>query len=211
MNKTTRIFTSTFGAIMAFAGIEHGVGEALQGNIAPSGLMVLSWPNSPFFGVVGGEPAMTIVPNMLISGILTIIVSLALLAWVLFFVQRKRGSFVMVLISLGLLLVGGGIFPPVLSILVAIAAKRINAPLTWWSTRPSVRIRTVMAKLWPWLYGGGILSFLAMLPGLGILGYFFGINSTVFILIVLCCMLIFLSQAMITGFARDSLIQKSSN
>lgn len=211
MNKTTRIYTSTFGAIMALAGIEHGVGEALQGNTAPSGLMVLSWPDSPFFSAVGGEPAMTIVPNMLISGILTIVVSLALLAWVLFFVQRKYGSLVMVLISFGLLLVGGGIFPPVLSILVAIAAKRINAPLTWWRTRPSVRGRTVMAKLWPWFYGGGILSFLATLPGLGILGYFFGINSTVLILVVLGCMLIFLSQAMITGFARDSLIEKSSN
>ena len=190
---------------MALAGIEHGIGEVLQGNIVPSRLMVLSWPNSRFFSAVGGEPAMTIIPNMLHSGILTIIVSLVLLAWVLFFVQRKHGSLVMVLISLALLLVGGGIFPPVLSMVVALAAKRINSPLTWWKTHPSVRGRTVMAKLWPWFYGGGILSFLAMLPGLGILGYFFGINSTIIILVVLCCMLIFLSLSMTTGFARDSL------
>lgn len=207
MNKSTKVFTSTFGAIMALAGIEHGIGEALQGNTVPSGIMVLSWPDSPFFNAVGGEPALTVVPNMLISGILTIFVSLALLVWVLFFVHRKRGGLVMVLISLAMLLVGGGIFPPVLSMVVAIAAKKVNAPLTWWRTRPSVRGRIVMAKLWPWFFGGGILSFLAMLPGLGILGHFFGINSTVIILIVLCCMLIFLSQAMITGFARDSLIE----
>lgn len=195
----------TFGALMALAGIEHGIGEALQGNATPSGLMVLSWPNSPFFSAVGGEPAITFIPNMLVSGLLTIVISLALLAWILFFVQRKHGSLVMVLISLVLLLVGGGVFPPVLSMVVAIAAKRINAPLTWWRTHPSVHGRNVMAKLWPWFYGGGILSFLAMLPGLGILSYFFGINSTVLILVVLCCMLIFLSQTMITGFARDSL------
>lgn len=207
MNKSTKVFTSTFGAIMALAGIEHGIGEALQGNTVPSGIMVLSWPDSPFFNAVGGEPALTVVPNMLISGILTIFVSLALLVWVLFFVHRKRGGLVMVLISLAMLLVGGGIFPPVLSMVVAIAAKKVNAPLTWWRTRPSVRGRIVMAKLWPWFFGGGILSFLAMLPGLGILGHFFGINSTVIILIVLCCMLIFLSQAMITSFARDSLIE----
>lgn len=209
MNKATRIFTATFGALMALAGIEHGIGEVLQGNVAPAGIMILSWPDSAFFSAVGGEPAMTLIPNMLVSGIVTILVSLALLAWVLRFVQRKHGGLVMVLISLVLLLAGGGIFPPVLSILVAIAGGKINSPLTWWQTHPSIYGRRVMAKLWPWFYGAGILSFLAMLPGLGVLDYFFGISSPTIILVILCCMLISLSQAMITGFARDSLVKKT--
>jgi hypothetical protein len=45
MRNATKIFTSTFGAIMALAGIEHGIGEVLQGNVAPNGIMILSRPN----------------------------------------------------------------------------------------------------------------------------------------------------------------------
>ncbi len=208
MKNATRIFTSTFGAFMALAGIEHGIGELLQGNTAPAGLMILSWPDSVFFSPVGGEPAMTLIPNLLISGILTIFVSVGLLAWVLFFVQRKHGALIMVLISLALLLVGGGIFPPIFSMLIAIAGARINAPLTWWRSHPSIHSRRFMAKLWPWFYGAGILSILIMLPGLEILDYFWDVSDPI-ILIVLYCMPIFLSQAMITGFAHDSLIEKA--
>jgi hypothetical protein len=40
------ITVSTFGALAGLAGIEHGIGEVLQGNIAPEGPVVLSWPGS---------------------------------------------------------------------------------------------------------------------------------------------------------------------
>ncbi len=42
MKNATRVFASTFGAIFALAGIEHGIGEIFQGNVAPSGIMILS-------------------------------------------------------------------------------------------------------------------------------------------------------------------------
>jgi len=92
MKNATRVFTSTFGAIMALAGIEHGIGEIFQGNIAPSGIMILSWPESEFFRNLGGEPAMTVIPNLFITGILAILVSLALLIWSVLFVHRKNGG-----------------------------------------------------------------------------------------------------------------------
>ncbi len=66
MKSATRAFASTFGAIMALAGIEHGIGEVLQGNTTPSGVMIQSWPNSAFFRSVAGEPAMTVIPNLLV-------------------------------------------------------------------------------------------------------------------------------------------------
>ena len=114
MRNATRVFASTFGAIMALAGIEHGIGEIFQGNVAPSGIMILSWPESEFFRNLGGEPAMTVIPNLLITGILAILVSLALLVWAILFVQRKNGGLIMILLSIAMLLVGGGIFPPIL-------------------------------------------------------------------------------------------------
>ena len=92
MKNATRVFASTFGAIFALAGIEHGIGEIFQGNVAPSGIMILSWPESEFFRSLGGEPAMTIVPNLLVTGILAILFSLILLVWATLFVQRKNGG-----------------------------------------------------------------------------------------------------------------------
>ena len=42
--SATRITVSTFGAMAGLAGIEHGIGEILQGGAAPEGVMILSWP-----------------------------------------------------------------------------------------------------------------------------------------------------------------------
>jgi type III secretory pathway component EscV len=211
MKNATRIFTSTFGTIMALAGAEHGIGEVLQGNKTPSSLMILSWPDSAFFRGVGGEPAMTVIPNIFISGILTILISLVLLVWVLLFVQRKHGGLVMALISFILLLVGGGLFPPILAMLIAAAAGRIHAPLTWWRTHLSKGLRQVLARLRPWFFGFGILSFLLLLPGLEILDQFLGVNDPNLILIFLCSMMVFFILTILTGFARDSLVERQPN
>jgi hypothetical protein len=73
--------------------------------------MILSWPESDFFRSLSGEPAMTLVPNLLVTGILAALLSLALLLWAVLFVQRENGARVMILLSIALLLVGGGIFP----------------------------------------------------------------------------------------------------
>jgi len=61
MRNATRVTVSIIGAIVGLMGIEHGIGEALQGNIAPSGLVISSWPGSEFFRILAGEPAMTVV------------------------------------------------------------------------------------------------------------------------------------------------------
>lgn len=204
MKNATRVFVSTFGAIMALAGIEHGVGEVFQGSVAPIGIMVLSWPDSAFFSGVGGEPAMTVIPNMLITGILAIVVSLVFLLWAVLFVQRKHGGLVMILISIALLLVGGGIFPPIFGILIGIIATKIHSPLTWWRTHLSDGSRRFLKMLWPWAYAACILSLLAMLPGVGLLNYFFGVNDVTLVLVILCCLFGFFLVTIFTGFARDA-------
>jgi hypothetical protein len=210
MKNATRVFTSTFGAFMALAGIEHGIGEMLQGNIAPGGVMILSWPDSAFFRSVGGEPAMTVIPNLFVTGVLAILVSLALLLWSTLLVQRKNGSLIMVLISITMLLVGGGIFPPILGILVGVVATKINSSLTWWRTHLSDDFRRFLGRLWPWSYAVCLISWLAMIPGVGLLGYFFGVNDATLILIILCFALGSLLLTIFSGFARDAMQKKES-
>jgi hypothetical protein len=204
MKNATRIFTSTFGAIMALAGIEHGVGEVLQGNNIPSGLMILSWPDSAFFRNVGGEPAMTVIPNLLISGILTIIVSMVMLLWALLFIHKKNGSLVMILISIALLLVGGGLFPPFLGIVIGFVAKKIHSPFTWWQTHLSKGLRRFLSGVWPWAFVTCAISFPAMLVGVGLLGYFFAVDDTNLLLIILCYAMGSFLLTILTGFARDA-------
>jgi hypothetical protein len=98
MPNATRVTVSTFGAIAGLAGIEHAIGEVLQGNRAPYGVMILSWPRSDLFEILAGEPAMTIVPNLLVTGILAIAVSLVFLVWATVFVGRKHGGLVLILL-----------------------------------------------------------------------------------------------------------------
>jgi len=83
----------------------HGPGEMLQGNISPDGLVIEAWPE---LTVLAGEPAMTIIPSFLVTGILTIIFGLLVAVWAAKFVQRKNGGLVLILLSIIMLLVGGG-------------------------------------------------------------------------------------------------------
>jgi hypothetical protein len=203
MKNATRVLTSTFGAIFALAGIEHGIGEIVQGNVAPSGIMILSWPESAFFRSLGGEPAMTIVPNLLLTGIFAILFSLILLVWATLFVQRKNGGLIMILLSIAMLLVGGGIFPPILGIIIGAIGSGINTPLTWWRAHLPIGFRRFAGKLWVWSYIACIIAWLSMFPGLAMFGYFFGVNDPVFILVILFFALGTFLLTILSGFAYD--------
>ncbi|MCL5997713.1 MAG: hypothetical protein M1546_16895 [Chloroflexi bacterium] len=203
MRNATRIFASTFGGLVALAGLEHGIGEVLQGNIAPGGTMILSWPGPGPFYALGGEPAMTVIPNLLITGSLTIAVSLAFLAWVVLFVQRKNAGLVLFLLCIAMLLVGGGFGPPILGVIVAAATTKINSPLTWWRAHLSHGLRHFLAMLWPWSFGACLIDWLLMLPGMVILGYFFGVNDPNLIFVLLIGMFGFLLLTIVSGFAYD--------
>lgn len=206
MKNATRVLASTFGTIWALAGIEHGIGEVLQGSVAPSAVMFPSWPDSAFFRSLNGEPAMTVIPNLLITGILAILFSLALLVWAILFVQRKNGGLVMILLSIGMLLVGGGIFPPLLGIIIGAVATRIHAPASS-KTHRFGGFQRFLAKLWPWSFAVCIIAWLSMFPGLAFLGYFFGVNNPMVILVILLFALVALILTVFSGFAYDIQMQ----
>ncbi|MBE0477245.1 MAG: hypothetical protein IBX62_09130 [Coriobacteriia bacterium] len=66
------------GALAGLTGIEHGLGAVLQGHRPTGGVVFPSWPGSAFFAILNGEPAMSLVQNYLLTGILAIVASLAL-------------------------------------------------------------------------------------------------------------------------------------
>ena len=205
MRSATQVTVSTFGVIMGLAGIEHGLGEVLQGNVAPVGLMFPSWPGSAFFSSLAGEPAMTIIPNLLVTGILTCLVSAIYLVWAIKLVQRKHGGQVMMLLSIIMLLVGGGIFPPIIGLAIGALGTRINAPFTGWRAHPSVGLRHFFGKVWPWSFGACLIAWPLLFPGINILGYFFGVDDPNLIVVLIFFALGSLLLTILAGFAHDSL------
>lgn len=204
MKNATHLITATFGAVMAMAGIEHGIGEMLQGNVVPERVMILSWPDAAFFHMVSGEPAMTIVPNLLITGILAIIFSLAYLIWSIFFVQRKNGGLVLILLAVIMLLVGAGIFPPILGIMIGILGTRINTPLTWQRSRLFEGLRSFLSVIWRWCYTFCIIAWLLLFPGLNMLGYFLRVDNAALTVSIILIAIGSLGITILCGLAHDA-------
>lgn len=163
--SATRIVVSTFAMVVAFAGIEHGVGEMLQGSAAPAGPVIESWPDAEPFAVLAGEPAMTVIPNLLVTGVLAVVAALAVGIWSIWFVDRRHGGLILVGLSVLLLLVGGGFGPPLAGIIVGLGATRIGAV----SRHPPGAALSGLGRLWPWILGAGVLGFLGLFPGLVLL------------------------------------------
>jgi hypothetical protein len=120
----TRAAASIIGIFAGLGGgVLHGVGEILQGNIAPNGIMIEAWPG---LTAVSGEPAMTIFPSFLVTGVLAIIFGLIVAIWAAAFVQKKNGGLVLILLTIIMLLVGGGLIPPIFGVIAGIVGTRIK-------------------------------------------------------------------------------------
>jgi hypothetical protein len=204
MNNATRVTVSTFGLVAGLAGIEHGIGEILQGNVAPGGLVIRSWPDSPWFRIVDGEPAMTLVPNLLASGILAILASLLFLMWVTLFVQRKNGGLVLMLLSILMLLVGAGFGPPLLGLILGVAATRIQAPRPWWGRRQVGGAGRFLAALWPWSLAAALIAWLSLMPGSMLFEHYFGMaNPDLVVATLTLAAFGLLLVTIVAGFAHD--------
>jgi hypothetical protein len=131
MRKATRISATVLGLTAGVAGIEHGIFEFLQGNVKPEGLMISSIgpPCVPELSWNQCEPAMTVIPSFLITGILAVIFGLIVTVWSAFFVHRKRGGLILILLCVPMLLFGGGIFPPIIGVIAGALGTRIHKPL----------------------------------------------------------------------------------
>lgn len=146
----TRVTATTLGILTGIAGMEHSVFEILQGSVAPSGAVIEAIGPGHRFWELGTEPAFTIVPNFLVTGILAMTLGLAIVIWSSMFVHSKYGAPVLAFLTVALFLFGGG-FAPIGSALVAIfAASRINKPLTCWSKHISTEFQGFLARSWKW-------------------------------------------------------------
>ena len=203
MRNATRITVSTFGVLMGLAGLEHGIGEMLQGNTAPQGLMFPSWPDAEFFRNVAGEPAMSIIPNLFVTGILTCCVSFVYLLWATRFVRRKHAGQVLILLAIIMLLVGGGLFPPVIGIFIGLLATRINRPAFAKRIKPVSGLQIRLSTVWSWCFGACLIGWLLLFPGSNLLSYFFRVDDANLTICLITFALGSLVTTVVSGLLHD--------
>ena len=90
--------------------------------------------------------AVTVIPDMVLTGIAAIVVSTFVLTWAALFVQRKHGPLVLLGFFIAQTLVGGGWILG-MAIITVILATRIGKPLSWWRPRLTARARMVLDRL----------------------------------------------------------------
>jgi len=172
--SATRSVAIAFGLLASTTGILYGLFEIAQGNVPVENFRISAigpeysmWANSTY-------ASYTLIPNFLFTGITTLITSSLVSIWVVFFIHRKYGSMIMVLLSLIQFLTGGGIAVDV-AILSAIIATQVNKPLLWWKKITSAKLRQASARLWPWVF----ILFLVLAIGMLVLTVL-GLNRAAF-------------------------------
>ncbi|MBN1306067.1 MAG: hypothetical protein JXA13_16640 [Anaerolineales bacterium] len=153
MNRATKTSVAVFGTIFGVSGMSHGFFETLQGNIPTKIGMIMAIGEAHKMWPHGDEPAFTLIPNFLITGIAAMLVGLAIILWSWYFVQRKHGAAVFLGLFVLLLLVGGGVAQILFFPWFWLVATRINKPLAWWRKILPGKIRKPLASLWPWALG----------------------------------------------------------
>ncbi len=132
--RTNRLAASMIGTIAGLISALHGYGEILHGNNKVTGLLfeantgrsLLNVPSDQWTGWI----AMTIIPNLLVTGIVVIIFSIIFIIWSTVFINRKNGGIVLIILAIVMILIGGGFMPAVLGIIAGIFGIRIKRDIS---------------------------------------------------------------------------------
>jgi hypothetical protein len=206
MNRATRIIVSTIGVVLGIAGFNHGFFETLQGNTPTTGLIISAIGEEQRMWLYGGEEAFTIVPNFLITGLLAMVVSLAIIIWSVGFIQTKYGPTIFLLLFMTLFLVGGGIGQVLYFLPTWAVATRINKPLTWWEQVLPSKLRKPLGNAWPFTLTVAVICF-SLALAIAITGYVPGLSDPDQILNIDWGLLglagILMLVSFVSGFAYD--------
>jgi hypothetical protein len=166
MKNPLRLTTTFLGIYAGLIAIQHGIFEILQGNTALDGLMfnAIGPPCQPEMVWHACFPAMTLIPNLFVTGVAAIVMATTLLLWALFFVQHRYGGWILGILSISLLLVGGGFVPVFIGMVTAVTAGKLDSPV-----RSGGAGWKFFSMLWPWM----LVLMALWLPGSWLLGHFF--------------------------------------
>lgn len=144
-----RAVARALGLAVGVSGLDHGFFEALQGPVPTSGFVVQAIGPAQRMWSYGTEEAFTVVPNFLATGLLAMVLGLLAIVWSLRFLDRPRGSLVLLLIGGLLFLVGGGVAMLVPLVAGWAVARRIQRPPHAPRILRSTRVAGGLSRAWP--------------------------------------------------------------
>jgi len=206
VNRTIQTIVATLGVIFGIGGMSHGFFEVLQGNTATNGYVIDAIGEANRMWLHGNEPAFTIIPNFLITGIAAMLVGGAIVIWSAGFMHKKHASLIFLSLFILLFLVGGGIAQVIFFTIGWALSTRIRKPLNWWRKILSAGMRRFLSKLWrPFLIASSL--FILYTLQIAIFGFVPGVSDPDSISIVMVSTLgvglILLILAFISGCAHD--------
>ena len=206
-NRATRVVAATFGVLVGLAGLDHGIFEILQGNSPTNDLMIAAIGPDQRFWQYGVETALTIVPNLLITGILAVIFGILVTLWAAAFIDKKYGAGILFLLGIMLFLVGGGFAPIFTTIIASLVATVINKPLKFWRAVLPGFLRRFLGGIWLGTLITFVLFFIISVV-IAIFGWpltsFYDADTSFEILNTLSyILLVFMLMSPLTGFAHD--------
>jgi hypothetical protein len=157
---------------------------------------------------MSGEPAMTLIPNFLFTGLLAILFSFLFLFLVFKPAFKNRHILLLLAILLLMLLCGAGFGPPLVGILASLIALKRNSSFKVWRKMPE-KVHRVLARLWPWSYGLCLTAWLLLFPGTGLISTFAGIEDELLMILPILLAFAFIPITLLLGFSVDLLHRPS--
>lgn len=214
-SSATRITATTVGVFFGlFSSINHGIFEILQGNEPTDGFLINAIGEAQRFWIEGTEPAFTLIPNYIFTGIAAILVGLGIIIWSIWYLPKRYGRTVYLGLFILSFLVGGGMGQAFFFIPAWAFATRMGKPLTWWRKVLPQKIWHFLSKIWLIIL---VLATVAMLIALemAIFGYFPGDIDTegftnINMIFVFGSAILYV-VTFIAGFGHDLLRQETNN
>lgn len=206
VNRAIQTIVATLGVIFGIGGIGHGFFETLQGNTATNGYYIDAIGEANRMWLYGNEPAFTIIPNFLATGIAAMLIGIAVVVWSAGFMNKKYASHIFLSLFILLFLFGGGVAQIIFFSIVWAMSTRIHKPLNWWKKVFPVGVRRFLSKLWfPFLVASSLLILYTL--QIAIFGFVPGISNPDSISLVMVTTLgiglLFLVFSFISGCAHD--------
>ena len=205
-----RVLAAAGGVLAGIGGLVHGVGEVLQGSGSPGGIVFESWTTGGIARNLGGEPAMTLVPDLLVSGMLTLGASVAVALWAVRFADHRYGGRGLAALSVLMLLVGGGFGPPVLGLLAALVLGAANRSRhhadTWARSRAGERL----SAAWPTLFWLCLADYAFLALGSVVAGIMLDVDISDAFVYGLFLAVLAMPAAALAGTAHEALRPRSS-
>lgn len=119
----------------------------------PSGLVIraIGPPCDPAAAWHGCEPALTVVPDFLVTSVLAMALAAGVLIWAAAFVQRRHGGVVLLLLTVVLFLAGGGFTTPVVRDPGRDRRDPDRRTAQVWRAHLPPGLSRLLVLLWPWL------------------------------------------------------------